>query len=67
MSGSIVNTSVEFLARGSLQQPVLIEIMDDDVGFENDEIHEVQLADSNPSDRVMLGRDTRIIIRDDDC
>ena len=41
-------------------------IMDDETGLENDEIYSLSFTGSTPTDGVILGMDSSIVIIDDD-
>ena len=66
VSGDIINTTVTFIARGSTSATFLVTINNDDVGFENDEMFEIAFTESVPSNGVILGANTQVIISDDD-
>ncbi len=66
VSGDIVNTTVTFVGRGSMVESFTISINNDSVGLENDEEFEIQFTQSVPSDGVMFGPNSNVIISDDD-
>ena len=46
--------------------PFSFIIMDDDFGLENNEIYSLLFIDSTPTDGVILGMNSSIVIIDDD-
>ena len=66
ISGGPVNSSVTFLARGSLTAQINITIIDDLFELEKVEEYEVHFTTSTPSVAVLLGTNTKITITDDD-